>query len=142
MNLVAGEKLSDSAAIGSEFAAKHYGLKVLDNNIEDKKGNMTRYILLEMQGETKPTGKDKTAIFMLPKAPKDRPGILYEILGCFASREINLMNLVLRPSIEKLGNYNFFIEFEGHQKDLKVKEALSELKKIASFKILGSFPRV
>jgi len=141
MKMIAEEKLSDSAAIGSEFAATHYGLKILDNDIEDRKGNITRYIVIEMEGETKPTGKDKTAIFVLPKSPEDRPGILYEILGCFASRKINLTNLELRPSIEKFGYYNFFVEFEGHQKNSIVKEALSELKKFADFKVLGSFPK-
>ncbi|MBW2995224.1 ACT domain-containing protein, partial [Candidatus Woesearchaeota archaeon] len=68
-----------------------------------------------------------------------RPGVLYEILGSFALRKINLTNLVLRPSIQKLGNYNIFIEFEGHQKDKNVSDALADLEKTADFKVLGSF---
>ncbi|MBW2995409.1 hypothetical protein KY312_03575, partial [Candidatus Woesearchaeota archaeon] len=64
MEIIAKKKLKDVAAIGSEFAAKHYGLKVLDNNIEDRKGNITRYIILDMDGVTNPTGNDKTAIFI------------------------------------------------------------------------------
>ena len=141
MKMISEEKMNDCAAIGSEFAAMHYGLKILDTNIEDRKENFTRYIVMEMEGETESTGNDKTAVYVYPREKKDKPGILYNVLGCFARREINLTNTILRPSIETPGTYNFFIEFEGHQKDKKVKDALAELDKIADFTILGSYPK-
>jgi prephenate dehydratase len=142
MQLIAEKKLTDCAAIGSEFAATQYKLKVLGSDIEDRKGNATRYILIDMDGANKPTGDDKTAIFIIPKAQKDRPGILWEILGCFATRKINLTTMIVRPSIGKFWVYNFYFEMQGHQEDEIVKEALAELKKYADYKLLGSFKRI
>jgi prephenate dehydratase len=141
MRTIAEEKLKDHAAIGSAFAAKHYGLKILDNDIEDRKNNVTRYILIEMKGETPRTGNEKTAVMVMPKEKEDKPGILYNVVGCFAKRNINLTNTILRPSIEIPGTYNFFIEFEGHQKDDAVRQALDDLKTKANFKVLGSYSR-
>ncbi|MEM3402451.1 MAG: ACT domain-containing protein, partial [Candidatus Hadarchaeales archaeon] len=66
----------------------------------------------------------------------------YEILGEFAGRKINLTKIESRPSKKALGDYLFFIDFEGHREDQIVKEALEGVrKKTAMLKILGSYPR-
>jgi prephenate dehydratase len=63
-------------------------------------------------------------------------------LGEFATRGINLTKIESRPSKKVLGDYLFFIDFEGHREDRKVKEALAGLKKkTARLKIIGSYPR-
>ncbi|MDH5685541.1 MAG: ACT domain-containing protein, partial [Hadesarchaea archaeon] len=73
---------------------------------------------------------------------QDRPGILHKILGEFAVRNINLTKIESRPSKKALGDYLFFIDFEGHREDAKVKEALEGVKqKTAMLKVLGSYPR-
>jgi prephenate dehydratase len=71
---------------------------------------------------------------------KDRPGALYEILGVFARRKINLTKIESRPSKRELGDYYFYIDFEGNTGDQIIKGALEELKdKTHSLKILGSY---
>ncbi len=126
------------AAIGNIASAKLYGMKVLASNINAKE-NKTRFIVLA-KNDHRPTGRDKTTIVFSGK--KDRPGSLHDILGEFASRNINLTKIESRPSKKALGDYYFFADFEGHRTSGKVASALSGIKKRASFlKVLGSYPR-
>ena len=78
---------------------------------------------------------------------KDRPGALYELLGAFARRRINLKKIESRPSKKELGDYYFYIDFEGHTSDALIKDALEDIKsragsksKANTLKVLGSYP--
>ena len=72
---------------------------------------------------------------------KDRPGALYEILGAFAKRKVNLTKIESRPSKKELGDYYFYIDFEGQASDALIKDALEDIKvKVDTLKILGSYP--
>lgn len=72
---------------------------------------------------------------------KDRPGALYEILGAFAKNKINLTRIESRPSKKELGDYYFYIDFEGQVSDPLIKEALEDIKgKTDTLKVLGSYP--
>lgn len=127
------------AAIGPKSLAKLYGLRVLRDNIQTGEANATRFFCLAKE-DSKVTGRDKTSIVFYTEV--DRPGILYEILGEFASRQINLTKIESRPSKKALGDYLFFIDFEGHREDKKVKEAMEGVrKKTAMLKIIGSYPK-
>jgi len=127
------------AVIGPKALAKIYGLKVLLDDIKTGERNITRFLQIAEE-DSKRTGHDKTSIVFTTRA--DRPGILYEILGEFASREINLTKVESRPSKKALGDYLFFVDFEGHREDRKVREALREIQKnTAMLRIIGSYPR-
>ncbi|MCX5751457.1 MAG: prephenate dehydratase [Candidatus Saganbacteria bacterium] len=125
------------AAIGSLAAARLYKLEVLAEKI-NAQDNATRFVVLAKE-DHKRTGQDKTSIVF--SILKDRPGGLYDILGEFAKRKTNLTKIESRPSKKKLGDYLFFIDMEGHREDPDIAEALSRIKKKASFfKFLGSYP--
>ncbi|MFN4133526.1 MAG: prephenate dehydratase [Candidatus Hadarchaeales archaeon] len=127
------------AAIGPKILGKFYGLSVLKEGIQTGEENITRFFCIS-QADEKKSGKDKTSIVFY--TARDRPGILYEILGEFAKRKINLTKIESRPSKKALGDYLFFIDFEGHREDEVVKEALEGVrKKTAMLKILGSYAR-
>ncbi len=127
------------AAIGPKALANLYGLEVLHDEIQSGEMNTTRFLCLAKE-DSKPTGRDKTSIVFY--TARDRPGILHEILGEFAVRNINLTKIESRPSKKALGDYLFFIDSEGHREDAKVKEALEGVKrKTAMLKVLGSYPR-
>lgn len=126
------------AAIGPTRLAELYDLGILYRDIPVEE-NLTRFFCLS-KTDSLPTGKDKTSIVFYTE--RDRPGILHEILGEFAKRKINLTKIESRPSKKALGDYLFFIDFEGHRTDPVVQEALKEVeKKTAMLKILGSYPR-
>ncbi|HEY9206779.1 MAG TPA: prephenate dehydratase [Candidatus Methanoperedens sp.] len=128
------------AAIASSESAAIYGLNILDENIQDVNENYTRFIVI---GKSTPpsTGNDKTSIIVYLE--KNRPGALYEILGEFANRDIDLTKIESRPTKKFLGDYLFYIDLKGHTEDKRIKDALDRVKtKVGMLKILGSYPAV
>ena len=93
------------AAIGSKDLAEIYELEILEKNINDFKENRTRFFVVS-KNFTEPSGEDKTSIIFSTK--KDKPGGLYEALGAFAKRNINLTRISSRPAKTMLGEYVFF----------------------------------
>ena len=136
---IVSESDDNSAAIGTILAAEIYGLKVLDQNIQDFKDNQTRFVLLGHEASPR-TGRDKTSIVCFIK--QDRPGSLLDILQEFAGRGINLTKIQSRPTRKALGEYYFFIDMEGHIEDETVAAAIESLRgKLREVKLLGSYPR-
>ena len=134
--MVKGQK--NAAAIGTQKAADLYGLKIAAQDIPDYNDNSTRFIVVSKH-DHEPTGHDKTSVVF--SLIKDRPGGLYDVLGAFAKCNVNLTKIESRPSKKKLGNYIFFIDFQGHKADKEVKNILNNIKnKISYVKILGSYP--
>src|SRR5512136_1964570 len=135
--VAAGER--GAAAIGSRAAASRYGLEVIAESIQDVDENFTRFVLLA-QADEAPTGADRTSIaFTLDR---DRPGGLYEVLGEFAGRGINLSKIESRPNKQALGHYVFFIDFEGHRSDPVGAQAIGGvLQRVHALHLLGSYPR-
>jgi len=134
--MVKGKK--NAAAIGTQRAADLYSLKVASNDIQDYRDNLTRFIIISKHDQ-KPTGHDKTSIVF--SLVEDRPGGLYDVLGVFAKCNVNLTKIESRPSKKKLGNYIFFIDFQGHKDNEEVKNILNNIKnKTLCVKILGSYP--
>ncbi|MHB8894622.1 MAG: prephenate dehydratase [Candidatus Geothermincolia bacterium] len=126
------------AAIGTELAARIYGLEVLDRDMEDYPGNVTRFVVVGRQKAAR-TGKDKTSIACFIQA--NRPGSLLEILQEFASRGVDLTKIESRPTKKVLGEYYFFIDIEGHVGDTEVAAAIGSLVgKLRELKLLGSYP--
>lgn len=136
---IAKTKDGKKACICSRLAAELYGLKVMKEDIQDEKNNVTRFFVIN-KTDSEPTGNDKTSLAAYPH--ENRPGLLWEILGVIAKRKINLTRIESRPSKNKLGEYIFFIDIEGHRKDKLIKEALQELKEnIKIVKVFGSYPK-
>ena len=128
------------AAIGTKLAASIYGLDILASSVEDRAENATRFVLIGPDPVPR-TGSDKTSVVCFIE--KDRPGSLLAILHEFSDRGINLTKLESRPTKEKLGEYCFFIDMEGHIDDAQIGHALQSLRtKIMEVKLLGSYPAV
>jgi len=126
------------AAIASRESAKMYGLEILGENIQDANENVTRFVVI---GKNMPhaSGNDKTSIIVYLE--KNRPGALYEILGEFANKGIDLTKIESRPTKKVIGDYLFYIDMKGHIEDTIIKNALGKVKsKVGMLKILGSYP--
>ncbi len=138
VKMIRDKKIMDGAAVASDEAAAIYGMKVLAREIEDNPRNSTRFFVLGKQ-DSQPTGRDKTSIVFLLK---HRPGTLYDTIGEFAQRQINLTKIESRPTKQTPWEYNFYLDFEGHRQDPSIQEALARLEGTTLFlKVLGSYPR-
>ena len=127
------------AAIGTEAAARLYGMAVIAPDIQDNADNATRFVIL---GRDAPagTGHDRTSLVFSLAA--DRPGGLLAALRPFADRGINLSRIESRPTKATLGHYWFLIDCEGHLDDKPVADAVTEVRNIAvELRVLGSYPR-
>lgn len=132
------ENLSGYAAIASRRAAHIYGLEILAEDIQTNVNNYTKFFVISKQ-KAKPALKNKTSLVF---STKNIPGALYDSLGAFATRGINLIKLESRPSRDKPWEYIFYVDFEGHIDDDICQEAIADIKQKTNFiKILGSYPR-
>ena len=125
------------AAIASQMAGQHYGLKTLSDGIENFSNNVTRFLVLS-RNQTEVTGNDKTSLMF---TCADRPGSLVDILAVFKRHKINLSHIEKRPSREAGSEYTFFVDMLGHVKDGSTSEIIGEIRAYCkSLIVLGSFP--
>jgi prephenate dehydratase len=129
------------AAIAASIAAKNYQLKIIDENIGDNTGAVTRFVLVEKPGKTPAaSGRDRTSLAVFIAI--DHAGALLEILNEFAKHQVNLTFIQSRPTGVELGHYHFIIDAEGHIQDAPVSAALAGLKEICEdIRFLGSYPQ-
>lgn len=134
--------LQDAGAIASKRAAELYGMHIIDEGIEDRKNNYTRFLVLKRGRSAdgpKRSVRYKTSIIF---SVKHVPGALFGIIGEFAIRRVNLTKIESRPTKETPWEYNFYVDFEGHADDTHVKQALRAIKpKTLYVKILGSYKK-
>ena len=132
-------KMMSSAAIASRRAAEIYDMEIFDEGIEDKKNNFTRFFVISKQLVDKPSGKDRTSIIF---ALEHKPGSLYQVLKEFSRKSINLTRIESRPTKETPWEYYFYVDFDGHYNDEKVRLTLNRIKiQTKFFKLLGSYQK-
>jgi prephenate dehydratase len=127
----------ETGAIASALAAKLYGLEVLDDHVEDLPFNYTRFFVLGLEDPPRAQRSKTSLIF----TTRHHPGALYDSLGEFAQRGINLTKIESRPRRNRPWQYLFYLDFEGHWQDPAAEAALMGLLRRSSFvKLLGSYP--
>ena len=137
--MIREENLQGVAAVAGAGAAELYELDILARNIQTIKDNYTRFIALGREPAPRRDGEAKT---MLVIATAHQPGSLHKCLGVLAANNINLLKLESRPSRQRIWEYVFYLDFEGHRDDPPVRSALADLASHTIFcKVLGSFPK-
>ena len=115
------------AAIASELAAKIYGLKILEKNIEDETGNVTRFLIMGKNVNQPEYEKNKSYITSCIFRLKSEPSALYKSLGGFATNQINLTKLESFSVKNTFDQTNFYLDLEGHIEEKAVQKSLEEL---------------
>ncbi len=134
---VLASKDGKTAAIAGVMAAKHYGLQIVSESIQDGPQNRTRFVIIGYQ-KTDQSFMDQTSLVL---SVQNRPGAVYRLLEPLNRYGISMSRIESRPARSGNWEYYFFIDLIGHEKDEKMAEALKELRGHAAyFKILGSYP--
>ncbi len=134
---LAESKQTDTAVIASELAAESCNLEILDRAIEDYPFNYTRFFILSLSSPPRAQRSKTSLLFTTPH----QPGVLYECLGEFARRHVNLAKIESRPRLNQPWQYIFYLDFEGHCQDPECEAAIMGLLRRSSYvKLLGSYP--
>ena len=127
------------SAIASSLSAEIYGLEVIEKNIENESGNLTRFLVMG-KNISQPEFKDKTYITSFLFKLKSKPAALYQSLGGFAINGVNLTKLQSYPEKNSFDSYFFLCDLDGHIEDPKVQKSLEELGlHCEDFHVLGVF---
>ncbi len=125
------------ACIASRQASEIFQVPVIMENIANNSENYTRFLILSKK-KADESQKDKTSIIF---SIKHEPGALHHIIEKISEYGINLTKIESRPKKSTAWEYNFYVDFEGHENNSKVKEMLENIKEKTLFlKILGSYP--
>ena len=124
---LANNKESNIAAIASKLSAEIYNLKILEKNVEDEKGNVTRFLIMGKNIHQPNYVKDKKFITSCIFRLKSIPSALYKCLGGFATNQINMTKLESFSVKNTFDQANFYLDFEGHLEEKRVQIAMEEL---------------
>ncbi|WP_294363830.1 prephenate dehydratase [uncultured Clostridium sp.] len=134
--LVSDLKDRKKAAIGSKRAANIYGLSILKENINDKKDNHTKFIIIGKELKYNDSSNKISVVFSL----EDKAGTLYKLLRHFAENHINMIKIESRPNKHESWKYLLYVDFEGNLNNDLVKNALELIEKNSGyFKIIGNY---
>jgi len=127
----------NTAVIASALAGEMYGLTVLERNVEDNPLNSTRFFVIGKE-DAKRRNPCKTSLVF---SVRHQPRALYDCLGAFSLRNINLTRIESRPMHNRPWQVWFYLDFEAHWQDPEAEAALVDLLRKASMvKMLGSYP--
>ena len=137
--MISKSKDESKAAIASSLSAKTYGLEVIKKNIENEKGNLTRFLIMG-KNISQPEFVDKKYITSFLFKLKSKPAALYQSLGGFAINGVNLTKLQSYPEKNSFDSFFFLCDLDGHIEDPKVQKSLEELGlHCQDFHVLGVF---
>ena len=127
------------AAIASKLSAETYGLEIIEKNIENEKGNLTRFLVMG-KNISQPSYEKKKYITSFLFKLKSKPAALYQSLGGFAINGVNLTKLQSYPEKNTFDSFFFLCDLDGHIEDPKVQKSLEELGlHCQDFHVLGVF---
>ena len=137
--MVSKKKDKKNSAIASSLSADTYGLEIIEKNIENEKGNFTRFLVMGKNILQPEFDKKKYITSFLFKL-KSKPAALYQSLAGFAINSVNLTKLQSYPEKNTFDSFFFLCDLDGHIEDPKVQKSLEELGlHCQDFHVLGVF---
>jgi len=137
--MISKDKNKEKGAIASSLSATTYNLEIIKKNIENEKGNLTRFLIMGKDILQPEFGSKKYITSFLFKL-KSKPAALYQSLGGFAINGVNLTKLQSYPEKNSFDSFFFLCDLDGHIEDHKVQKSLEELGlHCQDFHVLGVF---
>ena len=137
--MVSKSKDKTKAAIASSLSAKTYNLEIVKNNIENEKGNLTRFLVMGKNiSQPEFSGKKYITSFLFKL--KSKQAALYQSLGVFAINGVNLTKLQSYPEKNSFDSFFFLCDLDGHIEEPRVQKSLEDLGlHCQDFHVLGVF---
>ena len=137
--MISKNKNKNEGAIASLLSAETYGLEVIQENIENETGNLTRFLVMGKK-ISQPELSNKKYITSFLFKLKSKPAALYQSLGGFAINGVNLTKLQSYPEKNSFDTFFFLCDLDGHIEEQKVQKSLEELGlHCEDFHVLGVF---
>ena len=125
------------ACIASKTSSSIYNIPIISENIANNSNNYTRFLILSKKESTQTENNKTSIIFSI----KHEPGSLFRIIENFHKNNVNLTKIESRPAKSNIWEYNFYVDFEGHQANSKISEMIKKINQDTLFmKVLGSYP--
>ncbi len=133
--MLARERPAGAAVIASALCAELYNLEAVKEDIEDERFNFTRFVVLAREAAVA-QGNKCSIIF----STKHEAGALFRVLGVFSDAGINLTRIESRRVRDNARSYAFLLDFQGSDKNAKVKSALEKVAKESTmYKFMGCY---
>ncbi len=124
-----------TAVIASSLCTELYNLKVVAGDIEDHPSNTTRFVALSREAGKEPG--DKCSLMF---SAAHEAGSLSDMLRIFSDAEVNLTRIESRPVRADPNRYAFLVDFEGSDREERVRAAIDKVRSRAvTFKFFGCY---
>jgi prephenate dehydratase len=134
---IGDKKLKGVAAIANEFAAKKFGLEILEKRIETHKKNFTRFLILSRRNGT-PDGADKASISF---EVANEVGSLADALTTFKANGINLTKIQSIPVIGKPSEYSIHVDLEWKSRKKYDVAMRTVMRQVRNLNVLGEYKK-
>ncbi len=136
---VAEKQDKSLAAIASSACAEKYNLQILEQGIQNRKNNFTRFLVISRESICTPECERMSMVFRL----SHKPGSLVHALSHFAQQNIDLLKLESRPIPDSPFEFVFYCDFTGNYEDDGIQTAMGKLPRdLIYMKFLGNYPEI
>lgn len=130
-------KLKNTAAIANEFAAKKYGLTILEKRIETHKKNFTRFLILSKRTTKNIEGNKASMCFEVA----NEVGSLADALTTFKENSINLTKIQSIPIIGRPSEYSIHIDVEWKRRKNYDTAMHEVMRQVRNLNVLGEYKK-
>ncbi|MEO5976597.1 MAG: prephenate dehydratase [Chryseolinea sp.] len=130
-------KLKNTAAIANEYAAKRFGLEILEKRIETHKKNFTRFLILNKRSNGKVESNKASLSFEVAH----EVGSLADALMTFKNNSINLTKIQSIPIIGRPSEYSIHIDVEWKRRKNYDVAMHDVLRQVRNLNVLGEYKK-
>lgn len=133
---VRDDNQKNKAAIAAKITKDIYGLKILEEGIQNNTSNSTRFIIVTGQKLFCKDARKVSICFEIAH----KSGSLYKALSHFICHGLNMTKIESRPIQGRTWEYRFFIDIEGNLASPSVQDALRGLLgETEGLRVLGNY---
>lgn len=130
-------KSKTTAAIANEWAAKKYGLQILERRIETHKKNFTRFLILTKRSNGQAESNKASLCFEVA----NEVGSLADALMTLKNNSINLTKIQSIPIIGRPSEYSIHIDVEWKRRKNYDDAMHQVLRQVKNLNVLGEYKK-